>query len=298
MTTKRKAGRLSRAIMDKKEWDFAQIPASELQACFCYEYGRQLTRQWPILQKSILLVKTGSVSERKHRNATYAEPLKPIRHILSARFGAFPTELSDYFPDTSWNNIDIKLRSKAAEDVRKDLKHYEQGGQQSCIFIRMLRKSESLDMSFLRNAAYKYDSFSLEALDQTAYAGIAINLSYSDAEIAKAFKLSLKSVRQEHEALRSPIINRAFSRIMASGTKPPALLMHRRKGRGGYRDKLRWLGALRVVRYYPPSQLANYPHTNIQVDAPYSHLPDLYEAAKRAQGLLTEIREPLCDQQA
>jgi hypothetical protein len=295
MTAKRKAGRLTRAVMDRKEWDFEQIPPSELEACFCYEYGRELTRQWPILQKSILLVKTASALERKHRNTTDGKAFKPIRHILAARFGAFPTELSEYFPDTCWNNLDVKLRSKAAEHVREDLQHYEQGRKHSRIFIRRLRKSESLDMSSLRNAAYKYDPFSLEALDQTVSAGIAINLSYSDAEIVKAIKLSLGSVRQEHEALRSTPIERAFSRIMASGTKPPVLLVHRRKGRGGYRDKLRWLGALRVVHYYPSSQLADNPDSNIQVDAPYSHLPDLYQAAKRAQGLLDEIREPPCD---
>ena len=79
---------------------------------------------------------------------------------------------------------------------------------------------------------------------------------------------------------------------MASGTKPPELLKHRKKGRGGYRDKLRWLGALRVVRYYPPFQLGEYPHSEVKVDAPYSHLPDLRDAAKKAKSLLDEIRRP------
>ena len=78
--------------------------------------------------------------------------------------------------------------------------------------------------------------------------------------------------------------------MMASVIKPAELVKHQKKGRGGYRDKLRWLGALRVVRYYSPSELGDYPHSKVKVDAPYSHLPDLYEAAKKAQGLLDEIR--------
>jgi hypothetical protein len=89
MTAKRKAGRLTRAVMDRKEWDFEQIPPSELEACFCYEYGRELTRQWPILQKSILLVKTASALERKHRNTTDGKAFKPIRHIFGRAIWRF-----------------------------------------------------------------------------------------------------------------------------------------------------------------------------------------------------------------
>ena len=37
MTAKRKARRPARNTLDRKEWDFDQIPAEQLEACFCYE---------------------------------------------------------------------------------------------------------------------------------------------------------------------------------------------------------------------------------------------------------------------
>ena len=287
MTAKRKAGRPTRAIMDRKEWDFEQIPADQLEACFCYEYGRELTKQWPRLLKLLSMVKARlALSGRQRDSSKETKTFRFIRKIISHRFGAFPTVLLRFFPDTCWESLDIELRSIAGEQV----KNYERGRRYNRITIKILKKSDSLDISSLRELAYHNDPYSFEALDQTAYCGIAINLSYSDTEIAKEVRLSLKGVREEHERLRFPIINRAFSRVMASGITPAELLKHRKKGRGGYRDKLRWLGALRIVGYYSPFDLVDYPYSKVKVDAPYSHLPDLYDAAKKAQGLLDEIR--------
>ena len=208
-----------------------------------------------------------------------------IRKILLHRFGAFPTVLLGFFPDTCWESLDSERRSIAVEQV----KGYERGRRYNRITIKMLKESELLDINSLRELAYHQDPYSFEALDQTAYCGISINLTYRDSEITKEFRLSLKAVREEHERLRSPIMHRALSRMVASVIKPAELVKHQKKGRGGYRDKLRWLGALRVVRYYSP-ELGDYPHSKVKVAAPYSHLPDLYEAAKKAQGLLDEIR--------
>jgi hypothetical protein len=287
MTAKRKAGRPARTILDRKEWDFDQIPADQLEACFCYEYGRELTKQWPRLLKLLSMVKARAALPGGHRDSSKeTKTFRLIRKILSHRFGAFPTVLLRFFPDICWESLDIERRSMAVEQV----KNYERGRRYNRITIKILKKSESLDISSLRELAYHNDPYSFEAMDQTAYCGIAINLSYSDTEIAKEFRLSLKEVREEHERLRFPSIHRAFSRVMASETKPAELLKHRKKGRGGYRDKLRWLGALRVLHYYSPSQLGEYPDSNVKVDGPYSHLPDLYDAAKKAQSLLNEIR--------
>ena len=74
MAARRKPGRITRSTMDRSEWDFERIPTGELMACFCWEYGRQLTEQWPLLQKSILMVKTPSALER-HRNTADSKPL-------------------------------------------------------------------------------------------------------------------------------------------------------------------------------------------------------------------------------
>ena len=286
MTAKRKARRPARTILDRKEWDFEQIPADQLEACFCYEYGRELTKQWPRLLKLLSMVQARAALPGRHRDSSKeTKTFQFIRKIFSHRFGAFPTVLLRFFPDTCWESLDTGLRSVAEEQV----KNYEQGRRYNRIAIKMLKESDSLDINSLRELAYHSDPYSFEALDQTAYCGVSINLSYSDTELVKEFRLSLKGVREEHERLRFPIIHRAFSRVM-SEIKPAELLKHRKKGRGGYRDKLRWLGALRIVRYYSPVDLVDYPYSKVKVDAPYAHQPDLYDAAKKAQALLDEIR--------
>ena len=70
MTAKRKAGRPTRAIMDRKEWDFERIPADQLEACFCYEYGRELTKQWPRLLKLLSMVKARAALPGRHRDSS------------------------------------------------------------------------------------------------------------------------------------------------------------------------------------------------------------------------------------
>ena len=249
MTAKRKAERPARTILDRKEWDFDQIPADQLEACFCYEYGRELTKQWPRLLKLLSIMKVRATLPGGHRDASKeTKTFRLIRKILLHRFGAFPTVLLGFFPDTCWESLDSERRSIAVEQV----KGYERGRRYNRITIKMLKESELLDINSLRELAYHQDPYSFEALDQTAYCGISINLTYSDSEITKEFRLSLKAVREEHERLRSPIMHRALSRMVASVIKPAELVKHQKKGRGGYRDKLRWLGALRVVRYYSP----------------------------------------------
>ena len=61
-------------------------------------------------------------------------------------------------------------------------------------------------------------------------------------------------------------------------------------GRGGFKDQLNWLGALRLREYYPRNQLADDTYLRLEIsDPPYSNLPDLYEAAKKARELLGKL---------
>jgi hypothetical protein len=53
--------------------------------------------------------------------------------------------------------------------------------------------------------------------------------------------------------------------------------------RGAFRDKLNWLGALRVKNYYRHKDLVDHADTNIKPDAPYCHYPDLLDAANKAK---------------
>src|SRR6476620_3364594 len=116
MTAKRKAERPARTILDRKEWDFDQIPADQLEACFCYEYGRELTKQWPRLLKLLSMVKARATLPGGHRDSSKeTKTFRLIRKILSHRFGAFPTVLLRVFPGTCWESLDTGLRSVAKE---------------------------------------------------------------------------------------------------------------------------------------------------------------------------------------
>jgi hypothetical protein len=59
--------------------------------------------------------------------------------------------------------------------------------------------------------------------------------------------------------------------------------------RGAFRDKLNWLGALRVKNHYPYKDLVEYPGGRIKLGsnplehAPYSHYPDLCKTARKAE---------------
>jgi hypothetical protein len=145
--------------------------------------------------------------------------------------------------------------------------------------INTLRELEPANEASIEAFAYVHELLSDEELDQTEYGFFAINWNYPDGEIESAFKSWLNEQRGERT-------KRGLTEIK-----------HRKTARGGFRDKLRWLGALRVINHYPPGKLADLPIKVVdnpswwlKVPAPYSYLPDLYEAAKKAQRLIDGMR--------
>ena len=113
--------------------------------------------------------------------------------------------------------------------------------------------------------------FGKTSLDQTEYGFFAIDWEHPDPEIKRAFGIWLAE-------------QRAFRKT--AGLPGPKFVS---RSRGGFRDQLRWLGALRVRNYYTAKELGGYADSNLKVDAPYSHLPDLYANAKKAEALLAEL---------
>jgi hypothetical protein len=105
-------------------------------------------------------------------------------------------------------------------------------------------------------------------LDNTEYGFFAIDWDYPDSEMMQAVTEWLAGKRKA----------RAEAGLQSVKHKPIS--------RGGYRDQLRWLGALRVRNFYPTNSMAEYTDSNLKVEAPFSHLPDLYEAAAKAENLI------------
>src|SRR5205807_2348545 len=109
--------------------------------------------------------------------------------------------------------------------------------------------------------------------ERTEYGFFAINWRFADRDLKRTFDEWLAERRKEVER--------------RGWTKPD----YKAKIRGGSMDRLNWLGALRVVKHYSKKQLVDYADTNLKVDAPYSHLPDLYKNAKKAGSLLEVFSE-------
>jgi hypothetical protein len=225
--------------LDRKEWDFRKIPKPEIEACFIYEYARELAGRSP----EILDLFTQEQAGRSARKKTpqFSEGKKVCQEFRKTMTDCFPDFLylyGDWFPDTSWQGVDQKVRSELVKEVNY-------GRQQRWNSLRVPKSS------------IKRGSF-------------AINWNYPDAELKRAFGKWLSEQRKHREK----------SELTEIKYKP--------KGRGGFSDRLNWLGALRVREHYWTSQLVNHrdQDAKLKVAAPYSHSPDLYKNAKKADHLL------------
>jgi len=256
----------------RKEWDFDKVPPEELAVCYRYELGRELVHKWPRLQHLVRAVKErrklpkGHPKRWRHWNAT-----KLLRKILTRRVGDFPLVL-DWFPEAPWQALTSRQRNKLVGMIKESDVCQLPRLHHRRLSISTLRELESAKVDSIEAFAWTHELLSSEEIDQTEYGFFAINWKAFDCEIIDAFKSWLGIQRAER----------------------------RKRSRGGMKDKLRRLGALRVLDHYPPSNLADYPRASagsgnipnwkLKVPAPYRYLPDFYEAAKRATEELNHLR--------
>jgi hypothetical protein len=106
------------------------------------------------------------------------------------------------------------------------------------------------------------------------YGFFAIDWTWNDEILKKSFQEWLNG--QRHELKKRGVV------------KVPS--------RGGLRDQLRWLGALRVRDYYGRKFLVDSNFKRVKIDAPYRNLPDLYQNAKRAESIIGEWLKLLKEQ--
>src|SRR5690348_7991818 len=79
---------LKNADLDRKEWCFKSIPKHEVNACYCYEYFRELAK-------------------RSHRNDAVGE----FRKVLTSWLFCKPALLENCNPNISWQELHQKMRS-------------------------------------------------------------------------------------------------------------------------------------------------------------------------------------------
>jgi hypothetical protein len=228
--------------LDRKEWDFRKITKPEIEACFIYEYARELAGRSPEILDLFIIGQIGCSARKK--TPQFSEGRKVCLEFRKTMTDCVPDFLylyGDWFPDKSWQRVDQKVRSELVKEV-----NYGRQYRWNSLPVRKLR--------------IKRDSF-------------AINWNYPDAELKRAFAKWLLKQRKDREKSEPPEIK------------------YKPKRRGGFSDRLNWLGALRVREHYQTSQLVNYQDQDakLKVAAPYSYSTDLYKNAKKADHLLKMI---------
>ena len=237
--------------LPREEWDFRSVPQSEIETCFIYEYARELVRRSPRISDLWAKLKANITASVFHEFTKIINKCLPdASAIVFAR---------KWFPDSPWQRLDEKLRSELVKETMEEgLHHYWKSLPFGKLHIQTLRQLEPANIRSLEAFRYLHEIFQTEDINETEYGFFAINWSYPDSEIRRAFDQWLSDERE--------------------GRKRQGLIHIARKprGRGGFRDQLNCLGALRVKEHYPRKQLADYPHLRLKISAPpYSNLPDL-----------------------
>jgi len=265
----------NKAELAQTEWDFREIPKAEIEACFIYEYARELARRSPRILDLLAKWKT-SWSALKNTPERYEgrKAGKELTKTMTTCFPDFPSIIlgTDRFPDTSWRALDQKVRAEMVEQINKGLHHYWSRLPFDKLHIQTLRQLEAANVRSIETFRCIHETPRNEDLSQTEYGFFAIDWNYPDPAIERAFGKWLSEQRKDRE-------KRGLTEIK-----------HKPKGRGGLWDRLNWLGALRVAEHYPRKQLVEYPKTRLKINAPpYYHLPDLYEGASKARKLLGRL---------
>jgi hypothetical protein len=241
--------------LDSAEWDFSKVPESELVACFFHEYQR----------------------EAESLNLRHA-PDCPNTHSESVpEFFTIRRDLN-----APWQKLAPLTRAKLGKVWVKYYGHLSNISIFDRLHIQTLEQSEQANVKTIeqfRHAhrdLYKARSPITEEmlparLSQTEYGFFGINWNVPDHAIRATFAKWLVDRRADQKKRGLKIECKSAPR-----------------GAGNIRDQLRWLGALRIVNYYPMKYLVDYGQQDakLKVPAPYGYSTDLYKAAKKARELL------------
>jgi hypothetical protein len=246
--------------LEPKEWNFPAGPPAEVEACYVYEYGREFARGDQGVLKLLSDFRKVSAGKTKAERKGWLALLKELVEKFEIGFPDFPSWAFHFIPKSPWQTLSKSDRSYIVEKVRDGYSRRLEKSPLRRFHIETLRELAPANINSLRVFRFVHELGEEGDLGKTEYGFFALNWRYSDKEIRDVFAEWLSEQRTE------------FNRAGVANQKRP--------GRGGFRDRLNWLGALRIVNHYPPKQLADYPESKLKIDAPYSHLPDLYEIGK------------------
>jgi len=257
--------------IDPKEWNFKDVPQDEIEACYQFEYARELITQ---SRKLRFYIKEAEIHLPSTRE--WCEASDKISNLMDKCFPDFSIYYFNFLFTYTWQELSDSYRLKVTELISTGYDHYSKKWPQRNIRIQTLRELRPSNQATMEAFQKGCEDFLDDNdLTQTEYGMFAINWKNPDHKIQGGFNHWLSEQRKEREKLG----------LGKAEYKP--------EGRGGFRDRLNWLGAARIIRFYPKKQLVNYSDTNLLVDTPYSHLPDLYKNAKKADEIIKKMVERL-----
>jgi hypothetical protein len=265
--TKNTAPRIRDGVLDPAEWDFKKVPSGELEACYLYEYGREFAKRNKTFQRAIA---TWGKSLKGRDFDQISDSSSRMREMFGAVARYFPELAPHYFPEVPWQKLkpkdlkNIMSRFGGAKGQWGHLPHDR-------FWIDTLRDLKPTGVGSLEQFQNFHMAASHKTLENTEYGFFAIDWNFPDPELKRSFDLWLAQQRKL----------RTKAGLRKAKNQPVS--------RGGFRDQLSWLGALRVRDFYPAARLTDYPDSKLKVPAPHSHQPDLSKNSAKAETLIKQL---------
>lgn len=283
---KRSAEKAASNVMDTRqplpehEWKFDGVPKEQLEACYLYEYAREFFKSSKHLQR---LLKEWNDPKGK-RKGKHLEAWSKALDLLSTRCEYFPPIDFRFFPQTAWQDLPVMpktarvgfggiIRQRATDHVNEWAARHRKSHSDR-LHIETLRQCEPPNIRSIEAFRDYHEFFHAhlgkQDLGNTEYGFFAINWNFKDNQILEALKHWLSERRKARKA------------IGLKDAKPTV-------SRGGFKDKLKCLGGLRVMEFYKKhyrrKEWVSYPDQMLKMDvkAPYCYYPDLNEAANKAK---------------
>ena len=252
------------------EWFFAEIPKPEIEACFRFEYARELAKRCRRIKDLLAEFKAGQGAPKG--TAARSKGWKAQLQLVEIMRACFPHSLivfDQYFPAKPWQVLDQEMREAMVEYLNETLELRQSCARPWILSIRTVRELGP-DERTIRMFQHLHEFLSEEDFSQTEYGFVSINWNHAGSAIKRAFAEWLSEQLEDRKKRGLPIIN-----------------YQSKTGRGGPADRLNALGALRVVDYCSaPDELSGYTTAKARYKAYYSNVRELREAAEKAAKLL------------
>jgi len=275
--------------LTRDDWDFEteRLPEREVRACHAHEYGREVAKRCKRISKLLHKCWRGKKSPLKSP-ARYQGHLAE-ESLYTLGFSGTLLLRADYVA-LNWYSLPDDVRKGAIQQRVWSEKFDAYSKNSGALLISPMREldfvqlTEWLNLPFAHWPARCYAASNCTAMrlfqssheffeilfhrdsQQVEYGFFAIDWKCKDHVLAERFTTWLKEQRAK--------------------LKERGFVIRKMPPRGGLRDQLRCLGALRIRDHYGRSRLVDSNFKRLKVDAPYKNLPDLYEAAKAAEQII------------